>query len=311
MLSILNVVAPVFALVAVGFLAVRFRLYPATGVRGLLTFVNNFATPCLLFRAALSVDFQSVFNPYIIIGFYTGAIIAFTLGIILSRTFFGDTPGEAAASGFGGMFSNCVLLGIPIIQRAFGDAALPTIYSILSLHAAILMTLAILVIELSRRDGTSLGKAVTIAGRRIATNPLLIGLGLGLIGNVAGLQLIEAADAFTLMMAMAVVPVALFGLGGALNEYQLRENWTQALAMSGLKLLVQPAIAWVLLVPVFNVEHEIARYAVVLAAMPTGINAYIFATIYNRSVDVAANTVLISTALSVLSISMWLYIMSF
>jgi len=311
MLSVLNVVAPVFALVIAGFLAVRFKLYPAIGVRGLLAFVNNFATPCLLFRAALSVDFQSVFNPQIIIGFYAGALVAFAIGIFLSRTLFSDSPGEAAASGFGAMYSNCVLLGIPIIQRAFGEAALPTIYSILSLHAPLLMTLALLVIELTRRDGTSLGGALVKAGQRIVTNPLLIGLGLGLIGNVAGLKLIEVADAFTLMMAQAVVPVALFGLGGALNEYKLRENWTQALAMSGLKLFVQPAIAWVLLVPIFHVEHEIARYAVVLAAMPTGINAYIFATNYNRSVDVAANTVLIATGLSVLSISMWLYIMSF
>lgn len=311
MLTVLNVVAPVFAIVIFGFLAVRLRLYPATGVKGLIAFVNNFATPMLLFRAMLSVDFKTAFNPAIIGSFYTGAVAAFIIGIILSRIMFGNRPGHAVASGFGAMFSNCVLLGIPILQRAFGEEAMPVIYSIIGLHAPILITLAILVMELSRRDGAKLSAAFQKAGRRAVTNPLLIGISFGLLGNVAGLQLIEVADAFTRMMAQAVLPVALFGLGGALNEYRIRDNWRQSLAMSLVGLFVHPAIAWILMVPIFHVDHELARYAVVLAAMPAGINVYIFATSYDRSVDVAANIILIGTALSVFSVSMWLLLMSF
>ena len=310
MLTILNVVAPVFALVSVGFLAVRYRLYPASGVAGLIAFVNNFATPCLLFRAMLSVDFKSAFNPAILGSFYGGALIAFAVGILVSRVVFSNRPGEAVAAGFGGAFTNCVLLGIPIIQRAYGEAAMPVIYSIIGLHAPFLLTVGMLTMELSRRDGDTLTSALNNAGRRIVKNPLLIGIGLGLLGNVAGITLIETVDAFTLMMSQAVLPVALFGLGGALNEYRIRDNWAQALTMSGIGLFLHPTIAWIILVPILNVDHDIARYAVVLAAMPAGLNVYVFATNYNRSVDVAANTVLISTALSVLSASLWLYLMS-
>ncbi|HZY68523.1 MAG TPA: AEC family transporter, partial [Devosia sp.] len=70
MLQILNVVIPVFAIIALGYLAVRLRLYPAEGVKGLVAFVNNFATPCLLFEAMLTSDFSSTFNPQIIVPFY-------------------------------------------------------------------------------------------------------------------------------------------------------------------------------------------------------------------------------------------------
>jgi len=111
------------------------------------------------------------------------------------------------------------------------------------------------------------------------------------------------------MMAAAVTPAALFGLGGALNDYRLSENWAQSLSMSILKLLVQPLIAYVLMVYILHVDHEFARYGVLLAAMPTGINAYVFATYYNRGVNVATNTVLISTVLSVLTVSGWLYLL--
>jgi malonate transporter and related proteins len=79
--------------------------------------------------------------------------------------------------------------------------------------------------------------------------------------------------------------------------------------MSILKLIVQPLIAWVIMVPILHVDHEYARYGVLLAAMPTGINAFVFATYYNRAVNVATNTVLISTVLSVITVSAWLYIL--
>lgn len=138
MLSILSIVAPVFALVALGYSAVRFKLFPASGTSALISFVNNFATPCLLFRAMLNVDFAAAFDLRIIGSFFTAAITVFFVGIFISQVVFKNRPGVSVAAGFGGMFTNCVLLGIPIVQRAYGDDALPIVYSILGLHAPIL-----------------------------------------------------------------------------------------------------------------------------------------------------------------------------
>jgi predicted permease len=308
MLDILNVIIPVFAIIAVGYLAVRYRFYPAEGVRGLVAFVNNFLTPCLLFQSMLHANFDTAFNWSVIVSFYVGALAAFVLGSIIAVRYFGNRPGEGVSSGFAAMFTNTVLIGIPILQRAYGEAALQVALSIIALHASVLITIGMLVMELVRRDGTPLLKALGIAAIRILSNPLLWGIVLGVAGNVANLTLIEAAEAFFSLMSAAVVPVALFGLGGALNEYRLADNWPQALAMSALKLVLQPLIAWVLMVPLLRVEPEIARYGVVLAAMPAGINVYVFATYYNRAVNVATNTILISTVLSVLTVSGWLYV---
>jgi malonate transporter and related proteins len=309
MLDILNVVIPVFAIIALGYLAVRYRLYPSEGVRGLVAFVNNFLTPCLLFQSMLHADFETAFNWSVIVPFYIGALVSFILGSIMSIRLFKNRPGEGVSSGFAAMFTNTVLLGIPILQRAYGEAALQVAFSIIAFHASVLITIAMLVMELVRRDGAPLHKALGVAVIRIVSNPLLWGIVLGVAGNLANLTLIEPAEAFFAMMAAAVVPVALFGLGGALNEYRLADNWPQALAMSALKLLLQPLIAWLLMVPLLRVDPETARYGVVLAAMPAGINVYVFAAYYNRAVNVATNTILISTVLSVLTVSGWLYVM--
>jgi predicted permease len=309
MLAIVNVVIPVFAIIALGYLAVRFRLYPAEGVRGLVALVNNFLTPALLFQSMLHADFGTAFNWYVILPFYAGALVVFLVGGIVAVRVFGNRPGEGVSSGFAAMFTNTVLLGIPVMQRAYGEAAMSVVFSIIALHASVLITIAMIVMELVRRDRTPLHRALGVAAIRIVQNPLLWGIVLGVTANLLDVVLVEPVEAFFSMMSAAVVPVALFGLGGALNEYRLADNWPQALAMSLLKLIVQPAIAWLLMVPILKVDPEQARYGVVLAAMPAGINVYVFATYYNRAVNVATNTILISTVLSIVTVAGWLYLM--
>jgi malonate transporter len=310
MLAIITVIAPIFALMALGYTAVRFRLFPAEGIKGLIGFVNNFATPCLLFHSLLTSDFAAAFNLAIIGPFYIGAIICFVLGIVIARKGFGNRPGEAVSVGFSGTFTNSVLVGLPIISRAYGPAAMPITLSIIGVHGAILLTLGMVTMELMRRDGASLGQTLLKAGKRVASNPLIWGIVAGMAGYFSGLTLIEPAEAFFEMMKSAVVPVALFGIGGALNEFKLSDSWKQALIASFIKLIIHPAIAYVLMIWVFHVPLELARYGILLASMPAGINVYVFATYYNRGVSVSANTILIATVASAVTISMWLYILS-
>lgn len=310
MLSIVNVILPIFALMALGFVAVRLKLFPAQGIQSLIAFVNNFATPCLLFHSLVTSDLRSAFNIGIIGPFYLGAVLCFALGIVIAMRFFGNAPGVAVSAGFSATFTNTVLLGLPIMQRAYGIEALPVTLSIIGLHGAILLTVGMLTMEFMRRDGQSLGRTLLTAGRRVGSNPLIWGIAAGLAGYFAGVQLAEPAEAFLTMMASAVVPAALFGIGGALNEYRLSDSWQQALVASLLKLIVHPALCYVMMIWILHVPMEIARYGILLSAMPAGINIFVFATQYNRAINVAANTILISTVGSALTITAWLFLLS-
>jgi predicted permease len=286
------------------------RLYPAEGVKSLIAFVNNFATPCLLFHSISTSDFRSAFNLSIIGPFYFGAIVCFIVGIVIAQRVFGNRPGESVAVGFSGTFTNTVLVGLPILTRAYGGDALPVTLSIIGLHGAILLTVGMITMELVKRDGQPLGKTLVVAVRRVVSNPLIWGIAAGIIGSLLEIKLIEPAEAFFIMMSQAVVPAALFGIGGALVEFKLSENWKQALVASLIKLILHPAIAYVLMIWVLHVPLEIARYGILLSAMPSGVNIYVFATYYDRGVSVATNTILIATVLSAVTITGWLYILS-
>jgi len=309
MLSVLGVVGPIFVIVALGYGSVRFRLYPEGGVGGLISFVNNFATPCLLFQAMLKVDFETAFNPQYLMSFYIGAFVCFALAFAISRLFFKRRAGESVAVGFSAYFTNTVLLGLPIVQRAYGDEALPFLFAIVGFHAPLLMSFGMVVMELARRDGAPLSTALAQSAVRVIKNPLLIGITLGILVNFSGLTLPDIIHDVTYMLSLAVLPAALFGLGGALNQYSLRESFGQALASSVLKLIVHPAIALFISYGIFELDWYLVRVAVLTAAMPSGLNVYIFATFYKRSTDIAANTILQSTVLSVFTISVWLLIL--
>src|SRR5690606_32044375 len=109
MLAILSIIAPIFALMGLGFLAVRFRLFPGEGIKSLIGFVNNFATPSLLFHSLITNDFSAAFNIGIIGPYYLGALACFALGIGIALKGFRNGPGDAASVGFSGMFSNTIL----------------------------------------------------------------------------------------------------------------------------------------------------------------------------------------------------------
>lgn len=310
MFDVLSIVLPVFLIVAIGYGAVRMRLYPLSGVAGLITYVNSFAAPCLLFRAMLTTEFAGVFDPAVIVPFYSGAFCVMAAGAMLARFVFGRSPRDAVSAGFAAAFSNTLMVGVPILQRAYGDEAMPIVFSIIGLHAPLLITVGSLAMEIARREnGGKAGSALYNGGRAAVRNPLLIGIVLGIAGNLAGLSLPGVLDEVTRVLASTVMPVALFGLGGALTAYRLRDQVGLAFAVSLLKLVVHPLIAWVLMVPVLGVDPAIARYGVLLAAMPAGINAYIFATQFRQGESVASNTVLLSTVASIVSVTVWLLIL--
>ena len=308
MLSILPVILPVFLIVGAGYAAARLKLFPDAGIDSLLTFVIRFATPALLFLSMYRLSLSSAFEPGMLAAFYTGAFTCFAIGLIAARRL-GRRPGEAVAIGFSALFSNTVLVGLPIMQRAYGEAAMEPMFGIIAFHSPSLYTVGMIAMEMSRQDGTGALAGAKRAAKSIASNALMIGIFCGLALNLSGLELPAPVENGVDMLASATLPTALFALGAALTRYRLQADLGWALGLSALGLLVHPGIAYGLSAHVFELDGSFVRAAVVAAAMPAGLNVYVFAAMYHRSESVAASTVLLSTALSVITITFWLAVL--
>ncbi len=243
------------------------------------------------------------------VSFYTGAIIAFIIAIFLARTVFKRRPGDAVVVGFCALFSNSLLLGLPITERAYGAGALDANFAIISIHAPLLFTIGIATMEFSRADGRGLVPTVTAILKSMFKNTLMIGLAFGFFVNLTGFPLPETVASATSMIARSALPAALFALGGTLTRYSLKASLGEAGMITVLSLLLHPTIAYLLCTQVFDLPIEFTRSAVLTASMAPGINVYVFANMYNRAVGTAASSVLLATALSVISITFWLWVL--
>jgi predicted permease len=307
MLSILFVVAPVFLTIGAGYAAVRTGLFPASAVDGLMAFAVRFAAPALLFAAIYRLDIGAIFDWRLLASFYAGAVVCFVAGVALARLVWGRRPGEAVAIGFCALFSNSLLLGLPIMTQAYGEAALAPNFAIISLHAPFCYLVGIVTMEFSRRDGAGLARTIRSAAAAMFSNALTIGLAIGFALNLGGIDVPAPVMSAVDLIAQAALPAALFGLGGALTRYALRDDIGVAAAAAGLSIVVHPAIAYALSVWVFDLPQDWVRAAVVTAAMPTGLNGYVFAAMYGRAQSAAASIVLLGTAASVVTVTFWLW----
>jgi len=309
MLDVLLIVLPVFIIVAAGYAANRAKLFPDSGVDGLMAFTAKFAVPCLLFNAMYGLDLGGAFDPKLLISFYAAALTCFIVGIVLSRRIWKRRPGESVSVGFNALFSNSVLLGIPIMTRAYGEEALDPMFAIIAMHAPFCYTVGITAMEFSRRDGAGVFMTVKRIVKSVGSNALALGLAAGLSLNLLDVSLPDFLLDSVDMMARAALPAALFGLGGALTRYSLKAELGEASTIATLSIVAHPALAFALSRYVFDLPEELVRAATLTAAMPTGMNGYIFASLYGRAIGTAASTILIGTAASVATISAWLIIL--
>lgn len=313
MSALFTIILPVFLVVGFGYLVSWRGWFGASAVDGLMGFAQNFAVPTLLFVSMARLDLGTEFRAQLLIPFYMGAFAAFAAGWAGARFLFHRPPADCVAIGFVCLFSNTLLLGVPITERAYGPDALAGNWAIIALHSPLLYTFGITVMEFTRARGSglSVGRVALRALTGVLRTSLVIGIIAGLTVNLltqAGLVLPQgfwdAAD----MVARAALPAALFGLGGVLYRYRPEGDMGAIALCCAASLILHPAIVFGT-GAALGLDRDGMRSAVLTAAMAPGVNAYLFANIYGAARRVAASSVLVGTALSTLSIWMWLAIL--
>jgi malonate transporter and related proteins len=311
MSALLDVILPVFLVIGAGFAAARWLGFKDQAVDGIMQFAQSFALPLLLFASIARLDLGRAYDAGLLLSFYIGAFAGFAAAFAAGRFLFGRPLTDSIAFGFVGLFSNSLLLGVPITERAYGAGALAGNFAIISIHAPLFYAFGITLMELARSRGLGLSSRTLGAqvGRAILTQPLVIGILAGFAVNLSGLPPPPIVWSAIDMVIAAALPAALFGLGGVLNRYRPEGDFRAIAVLSAVSLILHPAITWALATQVFALDRDAVRSAVVTAAMAPGVNAYVFANLYGVAKRVAASTVLIATALSIGTVWVWLQVL--
>ena len=309
MQTLLTVILPVFLVIGFGYVSVWRGLFPVSGIDGIMKFAQSFAIPCLLFQAIAKIDIAASFDPALLSAFYTGALICFLLGLAGAHLIFGRDLEDSIAIGFCCLFSNSVLLGLPITERAYGSDVLAANYAIIAFHAPFCYLLGITCMEVTRARGQKLSGAAAAVARAVTRNGLFIGIALVFVWNFGNLPMPQVVDDALTLVARAALPAALFALGGVLIQYKPEGDMKVIAMVCAIALVLHPAITWGL-GRGLALPQDSFRPAVLTAAMAPGFNAYLFASMYGRAMRVAASSVLIATAASILTAWFWLTVLA-
>ena len=308
MTALLDVILPVFLVIGFGYLAVWKGFFSDAGVDGLMKFTQNFAIPCLLFRAISTLDLEQNFDLALLGSFYAGALAGFTVGLLGARFLFGRDWEDSVAIGFCCLFSNSLLLGLPITERAYGLSALEANYAIIAIHSPFCYAVGITAMEIARNRGERVTTLPAKVLKAMFNNALIVGITLGFIVNLGSIPLPSVFTDAVDLMIRAALPAALFGLGGVLYRYRPEGDMRTILFVVAVSLVLHPVIVWGL-ARSNDLSDAALRSAIMTAAMAPGINSYVFANMYGKARRVAASSVLVGTGVSIFTVWIWLYVL--
>jgi predicted permease len=300
--TILGSIAPLFAVIFLGFFAGRAGFLGEAGVRGLGAFVFNFAIPPYVFRLMAGTDLAAI-GEWGFLGGYLGAqTLAFLLSAGLGRLLFGLNAAAMTIQGFGAAFSNGVMLALPLLLWLYGEAGgLPALL-IITLDVIVFSSVTVL-LELARGGARQGGRLVLQSLRAVLVNPIIMGTVLGILVAASGVTLPAVVDRTLVFIGQAAAPSALFALGATLSLRRLAGSLGPAGLMLACKLFVHPLLAWLAFAWLLELDPLWVNAGVIFAACPVGLNVYVFAQHYEVAIETASSAILISTALAMVTIT--------
>jgi len=303
MSAVVDVALPVFAIMLAGFLAGRSRILGEASSEALNAFVYWFALPPVLFLSLATVPLADVFNWPFIWTFMIGMAAVALPSVLVAKFLFPNTFAGLTLHGLTAIFANTGYMGIPLFIAAFGpEGTLPAVIAT-AVNSAVIIGLSILFVEIGAGSGRTPHKVLADAMLAVVRGPLFLAPLAGILWSWAGLGLPVWLENFAGLMGAAAGPCALFAMGLFMVGKPLSAGAAEVGWMVGAKLIVHPLITWWLAVSVFDLEFELVRGVVLMAALPTGALSFVIAQKYGIFVQRSSAAILVSTVLSVFTVS--------
>lgn len=290
---------PLFILILVGYALVRWGRWGKVVSDALTRFVFSLALPALLFHLMSDLSRLPPVDVRLLAAFFGGCLLVFVLGRLAARHVFRLDGVSGSIFALGGIFSNNLMLGLPLAKATLGDAALPSVALVLVFNSLILWTLVTVSVEWARHGELSLagfGKTV----KSVLRNPIVAAILSGTLYGLTGLPVPHMINMPLEMISQSASPMALVVLGMGLAEYDVGKGLAQSLSVCAIKLIVLPAVVWAL-AWLFGLPRLETQVVVLLSSMATGANVYLMSRHFGVLEGPTAASLVLSTALAALT----------
>ncbi|KEJ90465.1 AEC family transporter [Sulfitobacter donghicola] len=303
MLAIFLKTLPFFAIIGLGYLAGRTRFFTAEATAYLTKFVFYFALSAMLFRFAANLSLAEVWDTRLVVAYLWGT--AFAYGIATLIGFYRNQSIEVTAmEAQCAVIGNVGFLGVPMLTLLLGPEAIGPVMLALAVDLIVFSSLIVILITGSRDGRMSIAVLRTV-GLGLLKNPMIVAMALGLVWSSLSIPIPTPMNEFLALLGAAATPGALFAIGASLAS-KSAERLTVAGWLSFSKLVVHPLLVAIACFVFFKVDPYKASVVISAAALPVAGNVYILAQHYGVAPQRASAAILISTAFSIVTVSMWI-----
>ncbi len=291
--------APFFAIVILGYGVARLPVWRPSWTQWATKFVFAVPLPALLFHMMSDRQKAAAVDARLLLAFFGSCLIVFVIGRAVGHFAFHLDGVAQSVFALGGVFSNNVLLGVPLARLTLGPEAMPCVALVLVFNALTLWTLVTVSVEWARHGSPSLA-GVRKTALSVLKNPLIIAILCGTLFGLSGLELPAALDATLSLVGHAAGPLALLVLGMGISAYGVRSGWRQSLAICALKLIVQPLVVWGLALALGLPLLE-RQVVVLLGSLSVGANVYLMSAQFETLQGPVASSLVLSTLLAAIT----------
>ena len=298
MVGVLIGFAIIVAIIIVGYLIGRFNLLGSSADRVLSRLAFFVLSPALLFTVLAEANVAHLFSAFLPIS-AIAAVADIAVFLVIALLLWRRSIPQATIGALSSAYVNANNIGLPVSVYVLGDASSSA--PVILLQLIVLAPIALTILDVSTSGKLSVARILLQPVR----NPLIIGSLLGLIVAVTHVQIPAPVLAPFQLVGAAAVPVILMNFGMSLHGSRVLAPGTDrkdVILASTLKLAVMPVIAWLLAHFVWHLQGHQLFVVVVLAALPTAQNVFNYAQRYDSGVTLARDTVLITTALSIVAL---------
>lgn len=300
MVAIFLKTLPFFMLIGLGYQAGRSRFFTPEATAYLTKFVFYFALSAMLFRFAANLSLSEVFDWWFVAAYLWGSFMVYLLATAVAL--FRRRPlAEAAVEAQCTVIGNTGFLGVPMLVVLMGEAAAGPILLVLAMDLIVFSSLIVILITGSR-DGAMSLRVLRTVGLGLLKNPMIVSMALGLIVSGLSLPIPGFLNEFLAILGAAATPGALFAIGASLAG-KSAERLSVAGWLSFAKLVLHPAAVALAALVLFPVPVFDAAVMIAAASLPVAGNVYILAQHYGVAPHRVSASILISTAISVLTVS--------
>jgi len=294
-----NTVAPVFLIIALGYILKKIKIINEQFVTITSKFVFNVSLPALIFMKLYHINLSAVIDVTQIVYIYAGTLAIFFVVWIISIPFIKDGR-DLSVFVQGAYRSNYAIVGLAIVANLFGDDGLGKASIILAFILPLYNILAVVILTVPMRKERKLKIKGTIT--EIVSNPLIIAVLFSLPFSLFKIELPSMIFSTGNFLADVALPLALVGIGGSLNFENIKKASGLAFTSSAIKLIALP---FVLTIGAYLTGFRYMDLGImfVLFSCPTAIVSFIMAEAMGCNSKLAGNIVVISTIGSVITIS--------